>query len=685
MTNTHFALRKKGEKLAPLSERLEKIGLSHDWDYLLHLPLRYEDETKITPIAELVVGTNSQCEGEVIRCDRIRRASGEQIQATITDHSGTLIVRLLHFYPSQIKQLSVGKRIRLFGLVRESFLGLEMVHPKIKLPVDSQSLPTTLTPVYPAGEGITQTWLRKRIARAMLDVEITDLVPKNITEQLNLPSLREALKFLHHPPVGANEQSLMDRTDPAWERLKFDELVAQQIALRHCRALKAQNRAPQISPDHTTITDRLLKSLPFELTQAQKRVFDQIRQDLARILPANRLVQGDVGSGKTVIAALAATLAIDAHYQVALMAPTEILAEQHYQKIRTWLEPAGVRIAWLAGKQKNKERQSNLAKISSGEAQFIIGTHALIQESVQFKNLGLAIIDEQHRFGVVQRLALRESNQTTIPHLLMLSATPIPRTLAMSYLADLDVSIIDELPAGRKPIETKLVSLQRKQQIIATILDQVHLGRQVYWVCPLIEESEKLDLTAATQTYETIREQLPEVSVGLVHGALSVEEKQSVMEQFKEGEISVLVATTVIEVGVDVPNATLMVIEHAERFGLAQLHQLRGRVGRGAEKSYCILLYGELSETGRERLKVIRENADGFEIARRDLEIRGPGEFLGARQSGVPLLRFANLENDTHLLEAAREFAQQWLENDPNLALQHAKRWFAQAQSFLEA
>ena len=685
MATNHFTLRKKGEKLPPLAERLAKIGLERDWDYVFHLPLRYEDETKITPIAQLVVGSSGQCEGEVIRFEKIRRPSGEQIQALIKDSSGTLVVRLLHFFPSQLKQLSVGKRIRLYGVVRAGYFGLEMVHPKIKTPTDGQSLPTTLTPVYPAGEGITQPWLRKRIARAMLDVEITDLIPRSVTERLGLPELRNALKFLHHPPVGANEISLMDRTDPAWERLKFDELVAQQIALRHSRALKAHNRAPQILPKITPITDRLLSFLPFELTGAQQRVLEEIRHDLARIIPANRLVQGDVGSGKTVIAALSATLAIDAGYQVALMAPTEILAEQHFQKIRAWLEPAGVCIAWLAGKQKNKEKLTNLEKVTSGQAQFVIGTHALIQDSVQFKNLGLAIIDEQHRFGVEQRLALRATNGETIPHLLMLSATPIPRTLAMSYLADLDVSIIDQLPVGRKPIVTKLINLHRKDQVINTIQEQVNLGRQVYWVCPLIEESEKLDLTAATETFEEISEKLPQLKVGLVHGALPSDEKQTVMEQFKNGAIDVLVATTVIEVGVDVPNATLMVIEHAERFGLAQLHQLRGRVGRGAEKSFCIMLYGELSDTGRERLKVIRESSDGFEIARRDLEIRGPGEFLGARQSGVPMLRFANLETDAHLVDAAREFAHQWLQTQPDIAQQHAKRWFSHAEGFLEA
>lgn len=677
--------RKKGEKLAPLAERLAKLGLKRDWDYVLHLPLRYEDETALVPIGQLEPGRSQQCEGEVVRSERIRRPSGEQLQAVISDASGSLYVRLLHFYPSQVKQLSVGQKVRLYGPVREGYFGLEMLHPKIRTATVGTSLPTTLTPVYPAGEGITQNWLRKRISRALLDVEIKDLIPTAVLNELGLPLLSDALRYLHHPPVGASLQALDQRSDPTWLRLKFDELVAQQIALRHSRALKAIYRAPQINPQTHPITDHLLKGLPFALTLAQKRVFSEISADLTKTTPMNRLVQGDVGSGKTIIAALAATLCIDAGFQAALMAPTEILAEQHYEKIAQWLKPLGINIVWLGGKQKAKQRAQNIELIRSGQAQFIVGTHALIQESVQFHNLGLAIVDEQHRFGVEQRLTLRRPVDGQMPHLLMLSATPIPRTLAMSYLADLDVSVIDELPAGRKPITTKLVSLKRKNEVMSVILQQVHEGKQVYWVCPLIEESDKIDLTAATQTYEELCAQLPSLRIGLVHGALSAEEKQTTMLAFKDGNLDVLVATTVIEVGVDVPNATLMVIEHAERFGLAQLHQLRGRVGRGAQKSFCILLYGELSDTGRERLKVIRESNDGFEIARRDLEIRGPGEFLGAKQSGVPLLRFANLESDAPLLEKARDFAAKWLQESPDEAKQHAKRWFSGYENFLEA
>ncbi|HIU85250.1 MAG TPA: ATP-dependent DNA helicase RecG [Candidatus Aphodousia gallistercoris] len=685
MATTPFRGRKKGEKLDPLPQRLARLGLVRDWDFILHLPLRYEDETKIVPIARLIPGESQQCEGQVLRCERIRRPSGEQLQAVISDGTGNLVVRLLHFYPSQVKQLAAGSTVRLYGPVREGFLGLEMVHPKIKTALLGAKLPTTLTPVYPAGEGITQTWLRKRIARALFDVEIKELMPASLLQKLQLPGLPQALNTLHHPPVGADLQALSERTDPAWQRIKFDELVAQQIALRRSRELKATKVAPVIATARQPLTERLLQSLPFQLTRAQRRVLDEIGQNLAKSTPMNRLVQGDVGSGKTIVAALAATMAIDAGYQTALMAPTEILAEQHYEKLSQWLQPIGVRIAWLAGKQKSRERQENLSAIADGSAQMVIGTHALIQESVHFHRLGLAIIDEQHRFGVAQRLALREGNQEQTPHLLMLSATPIPRTLAMSYLADVDVSVIDELPPGRHPVTTKLVSLSRKRELLDSIAQQVAQGRQVYWVCPLIEESEKLDLTAATETFKEISSYLPNLSVGLVHGALPPEQKQAVMQSFKDGRIDVLVATTVIEVGVDVPNASLMVIEHAERFGLAQLHQLRGRVGRGAAKSFCILLYGELSETGKQRLKVIRESNDGFEIAQRDLEIRGPGEFLGARQSGIPLLRFADLQRDAALVETARDFAAQWIRLDPESATKHVKRWFSASEAFLGA
>jgi ATP-dependent DNA helicase RecG len=554
---------------------------------------------------------------------------------------------------------------------------------------EQRPLPAALTPVYPAGEGIAQPWLRKRIARALLDVQVADLVPPAWRERLGLPELRAALERLHRPPPGADQAALSERRDPAWRRLKFDELLAQQIALRGSRLARAGAAAPVLKAQAGGLVERVFAALPFALTGAQQRVWGEVEADLARAQAMHRLVQGDVGSGKTVIAALAAARAIEAGHQAALMAPTEILAEQHFRKVAQWLEPLGVRIAWLAGKLKPAEKAAAQARLAAGEVDLAVGTHALIQDAVRFARLGLAIVDEQHRFGVAQRLALRAGEGAAgdgAAHLLTLSATPIPRTLAMSYLADLDVSVIDELPPGRQPVRTKLVAVRRKDEVMASIRAEVAQGRQAYWVCPLIEASDELELTAATETHAQIVAALPELRVGLLHGQMAAAEKAATMAAFVAGALDVLVATTVIEVGVDVPNATLMVIEHAERFGLAQLHQLRGRVGRGAEASFCILLFDEpLSEAARARLKVIYETADGFEVARRDLELRGPGEFLGARQSGQPLLRFADLIEDAELVEHARELAERWLREDPAAAREHARRWFEGRQDFLAA
>ena len=675
-------LRQKGEKLPALRERLARIGLQSDWDYVLHLPLRYEDETAITPVASLVAGVPAQVEGEIID----QKVTPRSLTASLRDATGVLQVRLLHFYPSQVKQLAPGCRVRLYGEPRSGWNGLEMVHPRVKRPVAAGELPVTLTPVYPAGEGITQPWLRKRIGRALLDVDLSDLMPGDILERLGIPPLRQALLYLHHPPVGARLADLENRSAPAWRRLKFDELVAQQVTLRNSRKLREKLRAPRlVAPNGQSLTERLLKSLPFPLTRAQRRVWNEISEDLQGEKSMNRLVQGDVGSGKTVIAALAACRAIEAGFQAALMAPTEILSDQHYRGIARWLEPLGISVVRLTGHMKAAEKNAAAEAIRSGSANLIVGTHALIQEGIAFARLGLAIIDEQHRFGVSQRLALRGATETAAPHLLMLSATPIPRTLAMSYLADFDVSVIDELPPGRQPISTLMMPVSRKPELISAIGRNAEQGTQSYWVCPLVEENEELNLTAAVQTFEELKAALPRARVGLVHGALPQAEKDAVMDSFKRGETDILVATTVIEVGVDVPNAAIMVIEHAERFGLAQLHQLRGRIGRGTKKSWCVLLYGELSESGRERLAVIRRSSDGFEIARRDLEIRGPGEFLGARQSGMPMLRFASLEEDADLIEQARDFAAKWLASDPETALRHAKRWFSAEAGYLEA
>lgn len=677
------------EKLAPLDVRLEKLGLVRDWDFALHLPLRYEDETSVTPIGSLAVNTHAQIEGRVADQRFVRTGRGQQLQAVVEDSTGSITIRFLHYFPSIQKQLAVGSTVRLYGEPREGYYGgLEMVHPRIKSGKAAETeLPKALTPVYPAGEGIQQRWLRKRIDRALLDLDLTDLVPEAVRTKFGLPGLREALSYIHTPPSGADVIGLQERSAPAWRRLIFDELLAQQITLRESRAVAFQRTAPPLAGDDAELVGCFLAQLPFNLTNAQRRVTDEILADLAANRPMHRLVQGDVGSGKTVVAALAALRAVASGHQASLMAPTEILAEQHFKKIAAWLEPLGIRTAWLTGRLKTAEKNAALEAVASGEARIVIGTHALIQEGVKFANLGLAIVDEQHRFGVAQRLALRTRPESAlVPHLLMLSATPIPRTLAMSYLADLDVSVIDELPPGRTPVVTKTVKTSRKDDVLSVVRSVVAQGRQVYWVCPLIEESDKLDLTPATVCRDDLQQRLPDLTVGLVHGAMPAAEKDAVMQDFVSGLTQILVATTVIEVGVDVPNATLMVIEHAERFGLAQLHQLRGRVGRGAAQSACILLFGEdISPAGWERLKAIRDTTDGFEIARRDLEMRGPGEFLGERQSGTPLLRFADLDRDEVLLAAARRTADAWLEKDRDAALRHAARWFKTAGEFLAA
>lgn len=677
------------EKLAPLDVRLEKLGLVRDWDFALHLPLRYEDETSVTPIGSLAVNTHAQIEGRVADQRFVRTGRGQQLQAVVEDSTGSITIRFLHYFPSIQKQLAVGSTVRLYGEPREGYYsGLEMVHPRIKSGKAAETeLPKALTPVYPAGEGIQQRWLRKRIDRALLDLDLTDLVPEAVRTKFGLPGLREALSYIHTPPSGADVIGLQERSAPAWRRLIFDELLAQQITLRESRAVAFQRTAPPLAGDDAELVGCFLAQLPFNLTNAQRRVTDEILADLAANRPMHRLVQGDVGSGKTVVAALAALRAVASGHQASLMAPTEILAEQHFRKIAAWLEPLGIRTAWLTGRLKTAEKNAALEAVASGEARIVIGTHALIQEGVKFANLGLAIVDEQHRFGVAQRLALRTRPESAlVPHLLMLSATPIPRTLAMSYLADLDVSVIDELPPGRTPVVTKTVKTSRKDDVLSVVRSVVAQGRQVYWVCPLIEESDKLDLTPATVCRDDLQQRLPDLTVGLVHGAMPAAEKDAVMQDFVSGLTQILVATTVIEVGVDVPNATLMVIEHAERFGLAQLHQLRGRVGRGATQSACILLFGEdISPAGWERLKAIRDTTDGFEIARRDLEMRGPGEFLGERQSGTPLLRFADLDRDEALLAAARRTADAWLEKDRDAALRHAARWFKTVGEFLAA
>lgn len=690
-SNTNEKPAKKKAETVSVAERVARMGLINDWDFVLHLPLRYEDETRITRVCDLKAGDWAQIQGTVIS-SRTQGGRFMQLIASVSDGTANIEIRFLHFYPKMRERFKSGTLLRLSGQVQQQPVqfggGLQMLHPKIKDPItDTSELPSTLTPVYPAGEHITQTWLRKRIDRAMLDVDLTDIVPACFTQSLSLPTLRDALKSLHHPSPGADYEAYSERRTPEWRRLKFDELLAQQLTLRYAREVKSELQAPRLLGTHGNLREKLTASLPFSLTGAQRRVLVEIYTDLAQNAPMNRLVQGDVGCGKTIVAALSALQAVDSGYQAALMAPTEILAEQHYLKLKPLLEPLGVKVVLLTGSLRTKEKVLRQDMVASGQSQVVIGTHALIQDAVKFHKLGLAIVDEQHRFGVEQRLKLRNAVQEgTLPHLLMLSATPIPRTLAMSYLADIDVSVIDELPPGRTPIVTTLISMDRTAEVTSAVQRAVSSGSQVYWVCPLIEDSEKSDLTAATLRRDALQQELPGCRVALVHGAMSAEEKQSIMNAFSSGEVDILVATTVIEVGVDVPNASVMIIEHAERFGLSQLHQLRGRVGRGSKKSFCLLLYApNLSEVGKERLSVIRSSTDGFEIARQDLRLRGPGEFMGAKQSGAPLLRFADLDTDVELLDAARQAAQTWLTTDPKSALQHARRWFAGSGNFLQA
>ncbi len=679
----------------PLSgpqKALHKLGLVRDIDLALHLPLRYEDETRITRLRDAREDEAAQIEGVVSACE-VKLAGHRQLLVTLDDGTDTCTLRFFSFYPSQQKALAVGNRIRARGEIKGGFMGLTMMHPAFQ--AAGGDLPTTLTPIYPTVAALPQAYLRRAVQGGLARAELADTIPPENLDAAGLPpswNLRASLSFLHHPTPDVALATLQDHSHPAWQRLKAEELLAQQLSQLQAKRARARLRAPALRPGIGNLNHRLRAALPFALTAAQHRVCMEITHDLARPVPMHRLLQGDVGSGKTVVAALAAAICIDAGWQCALMAPTEILAEQHFRKLISWLEPLGIKTAWLTGGQKTKERREMLALIASGEAGLVVGTHAVIQNKVQFKNLALAIIDEQHRFGVAQRLALRsklgEDGQE--PHLLMMTATPIPRTLAMSYYADLDVSTIDELPPGRTPVVTKLVNDARRDEVIERIRVQLNKGRQIYWVCPLIEESEALDLRNATETHAHLSAALPGVMVGLLHSRMPVADKKAVMALFTSGQMGVLVSTTVIEVGVDVPNASLMVIEHAERFGLSQLHQLRGRVGRGAAASACVLLYStgdapRLGETARARLKAMVDTADGFEIARRDLDIRGPGEFLGARQSGAALLRFADLATDTALLDWARRLAPLLLNQQPALARQHVQRWLGGKAEYLKA
>lgn len=682
------APKKKSAPKVSTSEKFLRLGLIRDWDFALHLPLRYEDETQITAVRELRPGTHAQIQGKVINFQEKRFNNFRPyFLVTLEDDTGRVVLKFFRFCDK--KTLAVGNVVRAYGEVVAGYLGgVEINQPRVRKAADCPAdLPSSLTPIYSTTEGLTQPVLRKRIARALLDLDLRETIPAKYTKPLALPAFARALNELHSPsPITPTTEFSAHRT-PEWRRVIFDEFLAQQIYLRQSRTEKGHLTAPALNTEDHTLTRAFSDSLPFTLTGAQKRVTDEINAGLSLTHPMQRLVAGDVGSGKTVIAALAALKAVENRGQAAVMAPTEILARQHFEKFSSWFNPLGVSVILLVGSLSAAEKRDALEKIASGTAQVIVGTHALIQTKVVYHRLVLAVIDEQHRFGVAQRLKLMQPNEEGwVPHQLLLTATPIPRTLAMSYLADLDVSFLDELPPGRQPVTTKLVSCTRAPEVLNAVAGDITQGSQCYWVCPLIEDNEKADLTAAVARETAIRLAHPELRTALLHSKMPAEDKQAVMAKFAAGELDLLVSTTVIEVGVDVPNATVMVIEHAERFGLSQLHQLRGRVGRGSGKSVCLMLFDpELTDAGKARLKVIRETTDGFEIAREDLRLRGPGEFLGARQSGAAAMRFADPSSNQDLLKWATYTAENWLNEDPAAAQKFAARWFDKNTNYLQA
>ena len=661
---------------------LEKLNIFTTDDLLFHLPRDYEDRSTIIPMNQLVVGRSYLLEGTVSSID-FPPGKRKSMAVLLEDDFGKVTLRFYHIYKALIDKMRSGNRLRVFGEVRVGARGLELYHPEIQQINAQTVLPKTrLTAIYPSTEGLTQAKLREYVRQALEQhsENLPELLPEKFT---NGYALKEALEYIHEPPIDANMQQLMQGSHPAQQRLIFEELVAHQISLLTRRAYIREIEAPAFEPS-TILAKKLLANLPFNMTGAQRRVSKEIMIDLKQHQPMLRLVQGDVGAGKTLVAAVAACHALEAGWQVALMAPTEILAEQHYLNFKRWFEPLGIQVAWLSGKQKGKARTQAEAIIRGGLAQLVVGTHALFQENVEFARLGLVIIDEQHRFGVDQRLALRNKGaEQTTPHQLVMTATPIPRTLAMSAYGDLDTSVIDELPPGRTPIQTVTIPLDRREEVLQRIATNCQEGKQAYWVCTLVEQSETLDAQAAEATYAEIKERFPSLNIGLVHGKMKADEKQSVMQQFKNNELQLLIATTVIEVGVDVPNASIMVIENAERLGLSQLHQLRGRVGRGAKASFCALLYKTpLSQNGQERLSILRESNDGFVIAEKDLELRGPGELLGTKQTGDMGFRVAKLERDDHLLTEAHYVAEQVLKDYPVNAEALLKRWLPEAPRY---
>ncbi len=660
-------------------EKLNLLNIRTYWDILLHIPIRYEDLTKVYSINNASIGTQVLIEGAVISANVLHKRT-KQLQVKLSDGYSIITLIFLHFYPNYVTQFQVGKKIRAFGEIKLDYFGQKTIfHPKIQTVKDDVLLPESFCAIYSTVSGLSQKQIIKIVDEALKLLNVPEILPQTFLTQNTYLSFNDAVRVLHQ----LTPQQFADKLHiKALERLKIDELLAQQLIMLDIYQYKHKNKAIKLKNNHT-LTHKLIEQLPFKLTTAQQKVLKEIYLDLNKNTQMNRLLQGDVGSGKTIVATLSMLVAIENGFQSCIVAPTEILAEQHYNKICELLHDFSINIIWLAGSLSAKEKKQVYERIANGDGQIIIGTHAVFQEQVKFKNLAVVVVDEQHRFGVKQRLTLQDKGVN--PHHLMMSATPIPRSLAMSYYADLDVSVIDELPVGRKPIKTILINNQRKSEVLFFVNAQTSKGRQVYWVCPLIEESEKLNLENAENLFAFLQSKLPKLNIGLIHGKLKTIEKADVMAKFKTGEIQLLVATSVIEVGVDVPNASIMIIEHSERMGLSSLHQLRGRVGRGSVESTCILLYhNPLSDVAKKRLKAIYENNDGFKIAHEDLLIRGPGEILGDRQSGVPLLKFANLEVDLHLIPQAKELARHLVTHNPESAKLHAQLWFNAQEFYLK-
>ncbi len=667
--------------------KLERLGLYSIQDVLFHLPYRYQDRTRISPMGGLRPGQEVLVQGQ-IDLSEVRFGRRRSLLCRISDGTGALTLRFFHFTVAQKDNLSRGRWIRCFGEVRRGPKTLEMVHPEYEL-FDQQPeslVVDTLTPVYPATEGVHQLSLRKLANQAVEEFlpKLQDLLPDDLGQALQLPPLIEALQLIHSPPPGTAVEELLQGRHPAQQRLAFEELLAHHLSLKRLRHKRQQHGAQPVC-DEAALVQEFLDRLPFSLTQAQQRVIEEISADLCRPVPMQRLLQGDVGAGKTVVAAVAALHAVGSGYQVAIMAPTEILAEQHYQNFSNWFSPLSVEVVWLSGKMKRNEREVAIAKLASGKAALAVGTHALFQESVGFSRLALMVIDEQHRFGVHQRLALREkgSHADRHPHQLIMTATPIPRTLAMTFYADLDLSTLDELPPGRTPVETVVIPDSRRDEVLARVRQACTAGCQAYWVCPLVEESDALQAQAATETSERLAKAFPELKVDLVHGRMRPSDKETAMALFKGGDTHVLVATTVVEVGVDVPQASLMIIENAERLGLSQLHQLRGRVGRGSDRSSCVLMYhAPLSDLARTRLATMRDTHDGFEVARRDLEMRGPGEVLGTRQTGVQNMRIADVLRDQALFPKVEQLAEGLMRDHPKQVVALIERWLGDSEDY---